>query len=57
MNLVRCSRCGKKMIAEEFANHKCDIPIKDVKSIQIEDYTLFDDLDEDDNVVMHLMGS
>lgn len=45
------------MIAEEFANHKCDIPIKDVKSIQIEDYTLFDDLDEDDNVVMHLMGS
>lgn len=34
-NIVKCSWCGKILIAEQYDSHECDIPWKDSKQIPV----------------------
>ena len=34
-NIVKCSWCGKILIAEQYDSHECDIPWKDSKEIPV----------------------
>ena len=38
MNIIRCDRCGKQLLSEEFANHDCTIVTYTVQEIGIDDW-------------------